>query len=586
MGETLQQKILARASGREYVGPGEILTCDVDLALLLDSGGPRRIWPRLNELGVGVWDPDKIVVMTDHFTPAVDAESAAILKLTREFVREFDIPHFFDMQGIGHVVLAEQGFLQPGMFLCGGDSHSCNGGAYGCFMAGFGAIEMTGVVVTGQIWMQVPETVRVNWSGRFTNGVSAKDIMLVLCRELGMDNAFRVIEFGGDTVEAMPMNERVVLTNMAAELGAETGIIEPDATTLEAIRAAGKKTAADALEWRSDPDADYLETYDFVADTLVPQVAAPHSPDNSGPVENFVGVEIDQAYIGACVGAKLYGPAHGRRDTAWPDGSIGRNTPAGRAGFAEKSWPNRRLRTARSRRFDGRRGLPAADRLRRLCAALGAGILAEDEVCISVDEPQFQGAGWGRMSSDVWLGSPYSVAAAAVAGRIADPREFLAMTTLTGKTWKFSATASTRTSWRRACISRSRWTLAGAALHGGGRSRLRRRGVEPGDIIVAGLQLRHRFRARAGADGAASTSASARFIAAVIRPDLLSQRAELRHPDVGFSTRGRRPARRSAPGGPDRRRGRESERIQTVCGFAATGAPHGDGHRRGIDAIS
>ena len=129
MSLTLAQKILARAAGRDTATPGEILTCQVDLALLLDSGGPRRIWPRLKELGVGVWDPEKIVVVTDHFVPAVDAASAAILKLTRDFVREFDIAKFFDMQGIGHVVLAENGLIHPGMFLCGGDSHSSNGGS-------------------------------------------------------------------------------------------------------------------------------------------------------------------------------------------------------------------------------------------------------------------------------------------------------------------------------------------------------------------------------------------------------------------------------------------------------------------------
>ena len=420
MGETLQQKILARASGREHVSPGEILTCDVDLALLLDSGGPRRIWPRLKELGVGVWDPHRIVIMTDHFTPAVDAESAAILKLTREFVREFDIPNFFDMQGIGHVVLAEQGFLQPGMFLCGGDSHSCNGGAYGCFMAGFGAIEMTGVVVTGQIWMQVPETVRVNWTGRLTNGVSAKDIMLVLCRELGMNNAFRVIEFGGTTVGAMSMNERVVLTNMAAELGAETGIIEPDATTLDAIRAAGKEVAPDALEWRSDPDADYLETHEFAADTLGPQVAAPHSPDNSGPVEDFAGVEIDQAYIGACVGAKLtdlHMVAAVLRDRQVRRGTRLLVAPASKKVMADAAADG----TLQILTDAGAYLLPTGC---GACAALGAGILAEGEVCISSTNRNFKGR-MGANSAEVYLGSPYTVAAAAVTGRITDPRDML-----------------------------------------------------------------------------------------------------------------------------------------------------------------
>ena len=140
MGQTLVEKIIARASGKDSVRPGEIVTCTVDLAMIVDSGGPRKIWPRLKELGVGVWDPEKIVVVSDHFVPAVDADTAAILKLSREFVREFKIPHFYDMKGICHIVLPENGHLQPGMFICGGDSHSTMGGAYGCYMAGFGGM--------------------------------------------------------------------------------------------------------------------------------------------------------------------------------------------------------------------------------------------------------------------------------------------------------------------------------------------------------------------------------------------------------------------------------------------------------------
>ena len=420
MSFTLAQKILARAAGRETATPGKILTCRVDLALLLDSGGPRRIWPRLTELGVGVWDRDKIVVVTDHFVPAVDAASAAILKLTREFVREFNIPRFFDMQGIGHVVLAENGLIHPGMFVCGGDSHSSNGGAFGCYMAGFGAIEMTGVVVTGEIWMQVPDTIRVNWSGQFGRGVVAKDIMLLLCRELGINNAFRVIEYGGDTVTAMSMNERVVLTNMAAELGAETGIIEPDQVTLDAIRAGGGMPAEDALNWRSDEDADYLAVHAFDAAALEPQVAAPHSPGNSGPVGDYEGVGIDQAYIGACVGAKLTDLQmvaeilQGRK--------VGSRTrlliaPASRQ-VIEHATADGTLQTLTEA---GAYLLPTGC---GACAALGAGILAENEVCISSTNRNFKGR-MGANSAEVYLGSPYSVAAAAVTGRITDPRELL-----------------------------------------------------------------------------------------------------------------------------------------------------------------
>jgi len=421
MSQTLAQKILARAAGQSAVTPGEIVTCDVDLALLLDSGGPRRIWPRLKELGVGVWDPDKIVLCTDHFTPAVDAASAAILKLTREFAAEFGISRFYDMQGIGHVVLAEQGWLQPGMFACGGDSHSSNGGAFGCYMAGFGAIEMTGVVVTGEIWMPVPETVRVNWSGQFGAGIAAKDIMLLLCREIGIENAGRVIEFGGDTIAGMSMSERVVLTNMCAELGAETGIVEPDAVTLEAIRAAGREPATNALDWRSDADANYIDVHAFDAAALEPQIAAPHSPANSGAVSEFDGVKIDQAYIGACVGAKLSDlqmvaeVVRGRRVAS---GTRLLVAPASQQVIAEATADG----TLQALADAGAYMLPTGC---GACAALGAGILAEDEVCISSTNRNFKGR-MGAASAEVYLGSPYAVAAAAVTGRIADPREFLA----------------------------------------------------------------------------------------------------------------------------------------------------------------
>ena len=420
MPATLVQKIIAQASGKEAVRPGEIVTCQVDLALLLDSGGPRRIWPRLKELGVGVWDPDKIVLMTDHFVPAVDAQSAAILKLTREFAKEFKIKNFFDMQGIGHVVLMEQGLLQPGMFACGGDSHSTHGGAFGCYMAGFGAIEMTGVVVTGEIWMQVPETIRVNWEGEFAKGVVAKDMSLHLCRELGMDNAFRVVEFGGSTISNMPMMERVVLTNMAAELGAETGLIAPDEITLESIRAAGVEPAANALEWRSDKEAEYLATHEFNASNLVPQVAAPHRPSNSGPADDYCDVQIDQAYIGACVGAKisdLHMVAEVLQDRKVAKGTRLLIAPSSNQTMAAAAADG----TLATIVAAGATLLPTGC---GACAGLGAGILAEDEVCISSTNRNFQGR-MGANSAQVYLGSPYTVAASAVAGRIADPREML-----------------------------------------------------------------------------------------------------------------------------------------------------------------
>ena len=422
MGQTLIQKIMAQASGQEGVTPGEIVTCQVDLAMILDSGGPRKIWPRLNELGVGVYDREKVVVVADHFVPAADPQSAAILKLTRDFVKKFDIKHFYDMEGICHVLMAENGHLQPGMFCCGGDSHSTMGGAFGCYMAGFGAIEMTGVVVTGEIWSVVPETIKVDWSGAFGSGVAAKDIMLFLARELGMENAFKAVEFGGETVRTMAMPERMVLTNMAAELGAETGLITPDDITLEAIRAGGSEPNADALDWHSDGDASFCANHAFSADTLAPQVAAPHKPSNSGAAGDFEKdhIRVDQAYIGACVGAKL-------TDLHMVASVLkGRQVKSGTRLMVAPSSK----KIMREAAADGTLAiiteaggliLPSGC---GACAGLGAGIIAEGEVCISSTNRNFQGR-MGSKDAFVYLGSPYTVAAAAVAGEIVDPRDMV-----------------------------------------------------------------------------------------------------------------------------------------------------------------
>lgn len=417
---TLAEKIVARASGRKQVRPGEIVTCSVDLAMCHDSSGPRRYGPRLKELGASVWDPTKVVVVSDHFVPAVDAESARILKLTRDWVAENKISHFYDMEGICHIKLAEGGHLKPGMFVCGGDSHSTNGGAFGCYMAGYGATEMTGVMVTGEIWVKVPETIRVNITGDFGPAVSAKDIMLHLCATLGMANHFRVVEYGGPTVRSMSMRERMVLTNMAAELGAETGIIEGDEITAGWLREMGADVPADVLDWKGDDDAGYLAQHQLDIQSLAPQVAAPHSPENSSAVENHTGTAVDQCYIGACTGAKLsdlhmvakvlkgHRVAKGTRLLVAPS-----STAAMRDAAADG--------TLQIITEAGGIMLPSGC---GACAGLGAGILAAGETCISSTNRNFQGR-MGSGDSEVYLASPYTVAASAITGKIADPREYV-----------------------------------------------------------------------------------------------------------------------------------------------------------------
>ncbi len=421
MAMTLAEKVIARAAGRDRVRPGEIVTCAVDLAMIHDSSGPRRVAPMLERLGAKIWDPDKVVLVSDHYVPAVDAESAAILDLTRKWAKSEGIENFYDMQGICHILLPERGHLRPGMFIVGGDSHSPTGGAFGAFMIGFGAPEMAGVLATGEIWVRVPPTIRLIWTGELGRGVVAKDMMLKLCGSLGMSGAnYKTVEYAGPAIAAMAMSERMVLSNMSAELGAKAGLIAPDRTTLAALAEAGV-AAPDGLDWRGDEEAEIEAEHRFDAGALSPQVAAPHSPANAAPVEAHAGVAIDQAYIGACTGAKL--------GDLWMAAEVlrGRRVASGtRLLVAPAS-----LRVTQAAAADGTLAtLTEAGAIMMpsgcgACAGYGPGVLAEGEVCISSTARNFQGR-MGHPGSQVYLGSPYTVAAAAVAGRIVDPREQLA----------------------------------------------------------------------------------------------------------------------------------------------------------------
>jgi len=418
--QTLAEKIIARAAARASVRPGEIVTCRVDLAMMHDSGGPRRIKPILEKLGAKVWDPDKVVIISDHYVPAIDAESAAILDLTRKWAAANGIARFYDMQGICHVVLPERGHLRPGMFAVGGDSHSPTGGAFGCFMFGVGATEMAGIVVTGETWLKVPETIRIDWSGKLSAGVCAKDVMLALCAKLGMDGGdYQVVQFVGDMIAALPMAERMTMCNMAAELGAQTGIIAADDMTAAHIARLGGE-AIDPREWQGDDDARYRETHRFDAAALAPQVAPPPSPANAEPVEAHKGERIDMAYIGACTGAKLVDlkmaakVLKGRRVA---DGARLMVAPASRRETATAAADG----TLATLLDAGAIMLPSGC---GACAGYGTGVLAEDEVCISTTARNFKGR-MGARSAQIFLASPYTVAAAAVAGEIRDPREFM-----------------------------------------------------------------------------------------------------------------------------------------------------------------
>ena len=419
--QTLAQKLVARAAGVGAVTPGAIVTCRVDLAMMHDSGGPRRVKPMLEKLGAKVWDPDKVVVVTDHYVPAHDADSRAIVQIARDWVKDVGITRFHDTQGICHVVLPQKGHLRPGLFAVGGDSHSPTGGAFGAYMFGVGATEMLGVLVTGEIWLKVPHTIRMHWDGRLAPGVSAKDMMLHLCGRFGMDGGqYQAVEYAGEAVRALSMQERMTLSNMTAELGGQAGLIAPDAVTAEWLAGVGVHDV-DTTHWHTDEGATLLADHRLDASTLAPQVAAPHSPAQSQAVGAFAGTAVDIAYVGACTGAKLDDlrmaaqVLRGQRVATGVRLMVAPASAADQAQAADEGTLGALLDA-------GAELLPNAC---GACAGYGANVFGENTVAISTTARNFKGR-MGADSSQVYLASPFTVAASAIAGRIVDAREMLA----------------------------------------------------------------------------------------------------------------------------------------------------------------
>ena len=389
------------------------MTCKVDLAMMHDSGGPRRVKPMLERLGAKVWDPSKVVLITDHYVPANDEESRAIVRIARDWAAAAGIGHFYDAQGICHVVLPERGHLQPGMFAVGGDSHSPTGGAFAAYMFGIGATEMLGVLVTGEIWLKVPDTIVMQFDGRFGRGVAAKDAMLHLIGRFGMDGGrYQALEYRGDAIRALPMQERMTMCNMAAELGAQVGLIGSDEVTRQYLD-------RDIEMLESDADAAVLEHHRFDAAALAPQVAAPHSPANARPADEFRDVAIDLAYLGACTGAKL-------EDLRMAAQVLKGKRAKTRLLVAPASLRDQNAAaqegTLRVLLDAGAELLPNAC---GMCAGYGGHLMPESAVAISSTARNFRGR-MGAASAQVYLASPYTVVASALAGRIRDPREALA----------------------------------------------------------------------------------------------------------------------------------------------------------------
>lgn len=417
-GSTIVEKVLRRASGQASVQPGEIIEASVDLAMMHDSGGPRRILGPLQELNMPLWDPDKIVLVADHYALPNDTDEAAILQTARRFAQEYGIARYHELEGICHIVPAESGYIRPGMLMAGGDSHSATPGALGAIAIPMGSTDMLGILVTGKTWLKVPFTIRVALQGTLPVGVMAKDIVLSLLGRWGMDYAtYQCLEYGG-AIKSLPVDERMVLTNMAIELGAKTAVFETDSISKQWLIEHGvaESTIIDMLP---DSDADYVEHLTIDLDRLEPLVAKPPRPDNVALARD-VSIPIRQAYIGACTGAKY----HDLRSAA--DVVRGKRIASG-IRFLVAPASRRALEQAAA---DGtlqtliEAGATILSSTCGACAGLGAGILGPDEVGISSTNRNFPGR-MGHPTAQVYLSSPVTVAASAIQGRITDPREVI-----------------------------------------------------------------------------------------------------------------------------------------------------------------
>ena len=415
---TLAKKLLSVASGQTNLETGDIIICDVDLAMIHDSGGPRRVKPILERLNRKVWDKNKIVVVTDHYVPADSNETRAIQALTKEWVKDQAIENFYDEQGICHIILPERGHLTPGIFCVGGDSHSPTGGAFGAYMFGIGATEMAGVLATGSIWIQTPETILMSWKNQLPEYVTAKDMMLAMCGKIGMGGGrYQAIQYAGETIRNLPMQERMTLSNMAAELGAQVGLIAPDDITVKYVEAAGGKVPETWRDFQIEAAENPNNNLYFNAEKLSPQIAAPHSPANADDASEFCNIGFDVAYIGACTGAKyidLVAAAEVLRGRRIANGITLKVAPAS-------------LRDQNRAKDDGimqvlqDAGAEFLSNSCGICAGYGEDRLGENQVCISSTARNFKGR-MGAQTSAVYLASPYTVAASAVTGTLTDPR--------------------------------------------------------------------------------------------------------------------------------------------------------------------
>lgn len=416
---TISEKILAHTSGTSQVSAGDIVWAKVDAAMMDDILGPRvEIAKQMQRLKAKIWNPERVTIISDHYTPPANAKQAEIVKFTRDWATENGVENYFEFAGPCHQVMVENGRVLPGDLAVGTDSHTCTYGALGTFATGIGSTEMLGVLLTGEIWLKVPESILFTFTGKHAPYVMAKDLILKAIGMIGHNGAtYKAMEFAGETIDDMEMDERLCIANMAVEAGAKNGIMAYDEITERFLDENNIHNRG--VHFTRDPDATYCEKYQIDSGSVEPLCACPHEVDNVDSIKN-VNSPIHQAYIGSCTGGRY-------NDLAWAAEILrGRKIANGIrlliSPASKKVWD-------RCNR-DGILGILSDAGATVLASSCGAclgihsGALAPGEVCISSTNRNFIGR-MGSKESRVYLASPLSVAASAITGRITDPREFM-----------------------------------------------------------------------------------------------------------------------------------------------------------------
>ncbi|MCX7046131.1 MAG: 3-isopropylmalate dehydratase large subunit [Candidatus Sumerlaeota bacterium] len=417
--QTFAQKILARKAGLDSAPVGQIVSVTPDYILSHDN--TAAIIETFRKMGVEkVFDRRALLVILDHVVPAASQVHAENHQKIRAFVEQQGIPNFFDCGvGVCHTVLYENGFAFPGALLLGSDSHTSTAGAFGAFAPGIGRTETAAVWATGKIWLRVPESMRITANGVLPVGVYSKDLMLEILRLIRADGAdYRCVEYAGAAIDAMGIEERVTLTNMAAEIGAKAGVCFADDLTREYLEAHGAPPGSYS-EVVSDPNAEYIERIEIDASRLAPKLACPHQTDNVCDVLERSGRKVNQVFIGACTNGKLYDLEVAARIMKGRKVARGVRmivTPASRAIMTEaleKGFVQTLFEAG------AMIGVPGCGP----CLGAHGGVLAPGEVCVATTNRNFCGR-MGCRDAEIYLASPATAAATAIKGTITDPREF------------------------------------------------------------------------------------------------------------------------------------------------------------------